>query len=68
MSLKGFHIIFIILALLCTAGFWAWCAVYGDRARELGVSAIGNLSGSLALGLFVYGIWFVVRKSKSIRV
>ncbi len=68
MSLKGFHILFIILALLCTAGFWGWSVVYSERARELGITALGNLSGSLALGLLVYGAWFVIKKSKTIHV
>lgn len=68
MSLKGFHILFIALAFLCTAGFWAWSYVDVERARELGAVAFGNFSGSLALGLLVYGIWFVVKKSKTIIV
>lgn len=68
MSLKGFHILFIVLAFLCTAGFWAWAEVYAERAKELGVSSMANFSGSLALALLAYGIWFVVRKSKTIHV
>ncbi|CAN5664920.1 hypothetical protein BH11VER1_BH11VER1_16890 [soil metagenome] len=68
MSLKGFHILFIVLAVICTGGFWAWSYTEAERARELGAVAMGNLSGSLALGLLVYGIWFVVRKSKTIKV
>ena len=68
MSLKGFHIIFIILAFLCTAGFWGWAMVYVDRAKELGVTSMANFSGSLALALLVYGAWFVIRKSKTIHV
>ncbi len=66
MSLKGFHILFIALAFLCTAGFWAWSYADVERARELGAIAMGNLSGSLSVGLLIYGIWFVVKKSKTI--
>jgi len=68
MSLKGFHILFITLAFLCSGGFWAWCVWDGDSARQLGVVAVGNLSGSLALTLLAYGLWFVIRKSRTIRV
>lgn len=68
MSLKGFHILFIIFAFLCSAGFWAWVALDSERATELGVSALGNLSGSLAILLAVYGLWFAVVKSRTIRV
>ena len=68
MSLKGFHIIFIVLAFLCSAGFWAWCVWDAEAAQRLNVGALGNLSGSLALALLVYGTWFVVRKSKTILV
>jgi len=68
MSLKGFHILFIVLAFLCTAGFWAWSYMEAERARELDAVAMGNFSGSLSLGLLVYGIWFIVKKSKTIVV
>jgi hypothetical protein len=68
MSLKGFHILFIVLAFLCSAGFWAWVALDSKRAEALGVAALGNYSGSLAIALFVYGIWFAAVKSKTIRV
>lgn len=68
MSLKGFHILFIILAFLCSAGFWAWTFVNMERAAELGSVALGNFSGSLAIGLFFYGLWFALFKSKNIRV
>ena len=68
MSLKGFHIIFIVLAFLCTAGFYAWAMLLPEKASELGVVAIGNISGSLAIALFIYGIWFAAKKSKTILV
>lgn len=68
MSLKGFHLLFIILAFLCSAGFWAWVVLDAERAQELGVDALGNFSGSLAIALFAYGLWFAIVKSKTIRV
>ena len=68
MSLKGFHILFITLAFLCSAGFWAWSVWLVDDSARAGVSVLGNLSGSLAIALFIYGVWFVVKKSKTILV
>jgi O-antigen ligase len=68
MSLKGFHILFIVLAFLCSAGFWAWVVLDSKRAEELGVVALGNYSGSLAIALLIYGVWFAAVKSKTIRV
>ncbi|MEY4483694.1 MAG: hypothetical protein RL693_1146 [Verrucomicrobiota bacterium] len=68
MSLKGFHILFIVLASLCTGGFWAWSYNDPERAHELGAVALANFSGSLTLGLLAYGVWFVVIKSKTIKV
>lgn len=68
MSLKGFHILFIIFAFLCTAGFWAWAVLDAERAADLGVTTMGNLSGSLAVLLFIYGLWFAIVKSRTIRI
>jgi hypothetical protein len=68
MSLKGFHILFIILAFLCCAGFWAWAVLDSEHASDLGMTAMGNFSGSLAIALFIYGIWFAAVKGKTIRV
>jgi hypothetical protein len=68
MSLKGFHILFIALAFLCAAGFWAWCLWNGDTVERLRIASLGNLSGSLAIALFIYGLWFVLKKSRTIIV
>jgi len=66
MSLKDFHVIFIALAILCSGGFWAWADWNPDVAKELKVLALANLSGSLAIGLFIYGLWYVIKKSRTI--
>ncbi len=68
MSLKGFHILFITLAFLCAGGFWAWSIWDAEAALQQGAVATGNLSGALALVLLVYGLWFVIKKSRTIRV
>ena len=59
MSLKVFHLIFIILATLLAAGCAAW-SFYHDTARLFGIA-----SAVIAVALVVYGIWFV-KKSKGI--
>ena len=68
MSLRGFHLVFIFLAILCSGGFYGWAFYRSELAQELGVTLIANLSGILAVGLAIYGIWFAVKKSKTITV
>lgn len=62
MSLRGFHLLFIVLAFLCAGGFWGWTVWKSEEARELGAVVMGNFSGSLAILLFFYGIWFAIKK------
>jgi hypothetical protein len=68
MSLKGFHILFIILSVLCAFGFYAWTVFQSEAAESLGVTGLGQ--GSAVVGFFLtfYGIWFVVKKYKTIIV
>ena len=68
MSLKGFHILFIALAFLCAAGFWVWAWLEKETATDLGVVPLANLSGSLAIALLIYGLWFAIKKAKTIIV
>jgi uncharacterized membrane protein SirB2 len=59
MSLKAFHIVFIVLSiLLCiTCAVWAF---QSDAARGFGIGA--SIAGA---ALVVYGIWFV-KKARNI--
>lgn len=59
MSLKGFHIVFIILSVLLTAGFAAW-----SFSNETSIP-VGIGSAVLSVLLVIYGIWFV-KKSRNI--
>ncbi len=69
MSLKGFHVFFIIVAATFCAAMAAWAfvgsssEVLGGFAKPFGISAI---VGSLLL--FTYGAWFVLRKSRTLIV
>ncbi|MDB6148652.1 MAG: hypothetical protein JWQ44_100 [Chthoniobacter sp.] len=60
MSLKGFHIVFIFLSILLAAGCAVWSFV-NDVARPFGIA-----SAVVAVGLLVYGIYFVRKTRKLI--
>jgi hypothetical protein len=60
MSLKAFHILFILLAALLAAGCAAWACVNH-------IVAFGIVSAVVAVALVIYGIWFL-RKSRKIIV
>ena len=59
MSLKVFHIVFIVLAILLAAGCAAW-----SFANQIAIP-FGIASGACGVALFIYGIWFL-KKSKRI--
>ena len=67
MSLKGFHIVFIILAVLVSLLF-AWWSLGTSEGRASGelIRWTGVFSGVLGLALAVYGVWFVKVKRKKI--
>ena len=60
MSLKAFHVLFIVAATLLAGGLGVWClrehAAAGDGAGIL-VGAV--VSFAAAGGLVVYGAWFL---------
>lgn len=68
MSLKSFHIFFIVMAVLISFGFSAWAFTNGDG--PLGGSAVAAGTASAILGVLIaaYGAWFVIKKSGSIIV
>lgn len=68
MSLKGFHIVFVALAALCSLGFAVWTFVAPGNVLTGALVASGWASGAAGVLLVVYGIWFVVRKSRKIIV
>lgn len=61
MSLRAFHILFIILAITLTAGFGLW-ALRQDAAWG---SPFGFVSLVFAAVLVIYLVWFI-RKIKSV--
>lgn len=65
MSLKSFHIVFVIIStLLCVGfGFWALDARSENGETSLLVAGVGSLGCGVAL--VVYGVWFL-RKLKEV--
>jgi hypothetical protein len=67
MSLKAFHIVFVIFSTLLALGVGAWCVwvnmVEGAPAYLAGAVA----SFASALALVIYGVWFY-RKMKRLRI
>ena len=67
MSLKGFHIVFIIFSTLLALGVGAWC-VWVDLVEGASIYLAGAIcSFVVAVALVVYGVWFY-RKMKRLRI
>jgi len=67
MSLKAFHIVFIIFSTLLALGVGAWCVWVDlvEGAPNYLAGAIASLV--VAIALMVYGFWFY-RKMKRLRI
>ena len=63
MSLKYFHIVFIVLSVLTTVAFGLWAVLVNGLPP--GFKAMGAISLGLGVLLLIYGIRFL-KKSKSI--
>ena len=67
MSLKGFHIVFIIFSTLLALGIGAWC-IWVDLVEGAPIYLTGAISSFVvAVALVVYGVWFY-RKMKRLRI
>jgi hypothetical protein len=67
MSLRGFHIVFIVFSTLLALGTGVWC-IWIDLVEGAPVFLVGaGFSFVAAFGLVVYGIWFY-RKMKRLRL
>jgi len=67
MSLKGFHIVFIIFSTLLALGIGAWCIWVNLIEGEPVYLAGAIFSFVAAVALMVYGVWFY-RKMKRLRI
>ena len=67
MSLKAFHIIFVIFSTLLALAIGAWC-IWVDLVEGAPIYLAGAISSFLvAVALIVYGVWFY-RKMKRLRI
>ena len=67
MSLKAFHIVFVIFSTLLALGVGAWC-VWVNLVEGAPVYLAGAIASfASAVALIVYGVWFN-RKMKRLRI
>jgi len=67
MSLKGFHIVFIIFSTLLALAVGAWC-IWVNLVEGAPVFLAGAIASFLcAIALVVYGVWFY-RKMKRLGI
>jgi hypothetical protein len=59
MGLKNIHVLFISMAVALCLGFGTWCVVMYRNLAAGGYLVVGILSFACALGLTIYGNWFV---------
>jgi len=57
MSLKQFHIVFIVMSVLLSAGFAAWA--FTRPGMDGGVMLMGGISIVATVVLMIYGVWFL---------
>lgn len=61
MSLRAFHIVFIVISALLAAGFAAWC--FANASSDAAYKLMGAGSAAAFPALLVYLVWFV-RKTR----
>ena len=62
MTLKAFHVVFVLVATLSSAGFGVWSLTqHGETVYLL----LGGLSLAIAVALLIYGGWFL-KKMKDV--
>ena len=67
MSLKGFHIVFIIFSTLLALGCGAWC-IWINLVEGAPVYLAGAVASFIvAIALIAYGVWFY-RKMKRLGI
>jgi hypothetical protein len=67
MSLKAFHIVFIVFSTLLALALGAWC-IWVDLVEGAPIYLSGAIASFIvAAALVVYGVWFY-RKMKRLRI
>jgi hypothetical protein len=68
MSLRGFHIVFLVLATVSDLFVWQWTRTNTESVRVLGLDWLRVASGWLAVLIIAYALWFAIRKFRTIIV
>jgi hypothetical protein len=58
-SLKAFHVFFIVVSTLCSLVLGAWGILDYSRSGKGGTLLLGILGLVAAASLVVYGLWFL---------
>jgi hypothetical protein len=67
MSLKGFHIVFIVFSTLLALGIGGWC-IWVDLVEGAPIYLAGAIFSFIAaVALIIYGVWFY-RKMKRLHI
>lgn len=67
MSLKAFHIVFIIFSTLLAIAVGAWC-IWVNLVEGVPIYLVGAVAAfACAVGLVIYGFWFY-RKMKRLGI
>lgn len=65
MSLKSFHVFFLVIAILFDLGMLAY-AYFGDNSVTRELQSYGVGLGVIAGALIAYTIWFIRKKAPKI--
>jgi hypothetical protein len=67
MSLKGFHIVFIVFSTLLAVALGGWC-IWVDMVEGAPIYLAGAIASfASAVALVIYGVWFY-KKMKRLRL
>jgi hypothetical protein len=59
MSLKAFHIVFIVISALCAFGFSYWSMMTFTSEGDMALVVAAVLSFACGIGLILYGLRFL---------
>jgi hypothetical protein len=67
MSLKAFHIVFVVFSVLLAIGVGSWC-IWVNLVEGVSIYLAGAIASfACAAGLVIYGFWFY-RKMKRLGI
>ncbi len=68
MSLKSFHVFFLVVAVLLSAGVALWAFTVGEGRLTNANGIMGLVSAVIGVATAAYATWFVRKKSRTIIV